>query len=244
MWNSRALVFDLDDTLYQESSYFSEIFSAFCSNEGWPNSTFAPLMDDFRHLRFTQKDLFGYFLDQNRSRLRSTAASVNNEYRESLRNGLFSLYTGIQAHLTPMNGVAAWMEFAHGNGLKVGVLTNGVAAAQRNKWACLDIPYKAEITLLPARECKREKPYPEAFHAISQALGVEINQITFLGDRFENDLSYPLSQGATGVLLSQEPVQVRSCGNWFSAPDLQSALSLVVQKSAGQMKAANSSQRD
>jgi len=244
MWSSRALVFDLDDTLYSESSYFAAVFAVFCSSQGWPNSAFAPLMENFRYLRLTQKDLFGFFLDQNLSLWRSSDASAINEYRESLHSALFSLYTGIKTNLKPMNGAAAWMEFAHKNGLKVGVLTNGVAAAQRNKWACLDIPYKAQTTLLPARECKREKPYPEAFEAISQALGVEINQITFLGDHFENDLSYPLSQGATGVLLSQEPDQVRSCGNWCSAPDLVSALSLIVQKSAGQMKVTNFPQRD
>ena len=244
MWNSRALVFDLDDTLYSESSYFAAVFAVFCSSQGWPNSSFAPLMENFRYLRLTQKDLFGFFLDQNLSLWRSSDASAINEYRESLHSALFSLYTGIKTNLKPMNGAAAWMEFAHENGLKVGVLTNGVAAVQRNKWACLDIPYKAQTTLLPARECKREKPYPEAFQAISQSLEIDINKITFLGDRFENDLAYPLSQGATGILLSQEPDPIWPCENWCSAPDLVSALSLIVQKSAGQMWVTNFPQRD
>lgn len=227
MWNSQALVFDLDDTLYSESSYFTAIFSVFCSSQGWPNSAYAPLIENFRYHRLTQKDIFGFFLDQNYSFLRGTDAAAISEHRESLHGALFSLYTGIKTHLKPMDGAAAWMKFAHENGLKVGVLTNGVAVAQRNKWACLDIPYKTQITLLPARECKREKPYPEAFQSISQALGVEINQITFLGDRFENDLSYPLSQGATGIFLNQKSDKIRFHGKWCSAPDLVSAFSLL-----------------
>ena len=188
------------------------------------------MIENFRYHRFTQKDIFGFFLDQNHSLLRSIDAFPIIERRESLHSTLFSLYTGIRTHLEPLAGAAAWMEFAHEDGLRVGVLTNGVSAAQRNKWACLDIPYKAQIILLPARECAREKPYPEAFQTISLALGVEISQITFFGDHFENDLSYPLSQGATGVLLNQESDQVRLRGRWCSAPDLISALSLFLQK--------------
>src|SRR3989337_2388524 len=96
MWNSRALVFDSEDTLYSESSYFAAVFAVFCSSQGWSNSSFAPLIDNFRILRRTQKDLFGFFLEQNRSLWRSSDASAINEYRESLHSALFSLYTGIK----------------------------------------------------------------------------------------------------------------------------------------------------
>ena len=190
-------------------------------------------MENFGHLRRTQKDLFGLFLDQNCSLWQSSDVSASSEYRESLRNFLFSLYTGIKINLAPINGTIEWMEFAHKHDVKVGVLTNGVVVAQQNKWACLDIPYKTQVTLLAARECGREKPHPETFRRISQTLGVGLSQITFIGDRFENDLAYPLSQGSTGILLSQEAEFSQPDGSWCSAPDLASAFSLYKLKVGG-----------
>jgi len=227
------LVFDLDDTLYLESSYFLAIFSTFCLQRKWPDNAFTPLIENFRHLRLNQKDIFGFFLEQNRSLIENNNTSGTAEDRESLHNALFSLYTGIKTYLQPMDGVAEWLDFARRNSLKVGVLTNGVVAAQRNKWACLDISGKDHITFLPARECKREKPGPDSFHAISQSLDIEMQQITFVGDCFEKDLAYPLSQGATGILLCQEPVRIPSDEGWFHTPDLLSALSTLVQKREG-----------
>lgn len=230
MWNSKALVFDLDDTLYPESSYFKAIFSDFCLIHGWPDSAFASLLENFYLLRHTQKDIFWYFLNENSLLWLNSAQCGVNEYREVLHRTLFGLYTGIEITLAPAAGAVEWIKFAHRNHMKVGVLTNGVVSAQRNKWTCLDLPHKAQIALFPAREFGQEKPHPEAFHGISKVLGVELSQMTFIGDRFENDLAYPIAQGATGILLSQQSSGIQQDRNWLGAPDLASAFSLYNQK--------------
>lgn len=230
MWNSRALVFDLDDTLLSECSYFEAIFSRFCSNHDWPTEAFTCLIANFRRLRREQNDIFGYFLGKN---IRLIGDQSGGGSRSALHEELFELYTKIEVGLDPMGGVTQWMDFARTHDLRVGVLTNGVVAAQRNKWRCLRGVNKKEIEFLPARACGREKPHPDAFWAMSRALDVRIDQITFFGDRFDNDLSYPVSQGATGVLVHEGATCGKIQRNLCVAPDLGGAFSILVPKDDG-----------
>ena len=94
-WNSSAIVFDLDDTLYKESHYFKHIFSYFCEINEWPKSSYVNIINNFSDIRMQHKDIFGYYLKQNRDYWK-----INNEYEDIkyfgyLRNLLFSLYINI-----------------------------------------------------------------------------------------------------------------------------------------------------
>ena len=227
--NRQALIFDLDDTLYPESIYFGEILTVFCSNHGWPNSSFAFLMDNFRYFRNSQSDLFGFFLDENVDLWEIESEAAKSQFKESCHIELFELYTSIKLSLKAYDGAHQLMKFAHDSGLKVGVLTNGVPAAQRNKWQCLDIPHKEDVIFVPARECRQEKPYSDSFHAVSHYLGVELDRTIFIGDRLENDLIYPLSQGAIGILLQDGGKNSFVSENFFPASDLNSAYLIIKQ---------------
>lgn len=221
------MVFDLDDTLYAESSYFEAVFSAFCAEVGWPSTAYASLIANFPFLRRNQKDFFGYFLDHNHDLIGSSTAGAADRQRSIMHDRLFSLYKGLVTRLEPMPGANAWMKFAWLNDLKIGVLTNGVPAAQRNKWACLDISCKDRAVLLPARELGQEKPHSESFKAISRLLGIEMVHITFIGDRYDSDLAYPLSQGAGGILIGNCDENILVNAECVIAPDLESALAVV-----------------
>ncbi len=227
--NKRALVFDLDDTLYPESTYFEAVFSLFCERYGWPKSSFTNLLGKFSQLRTNQKDLFGFFLDQNLELWKHKNDNCKNSFRQRYHLELFELYKSIQFRLKPNNGAEQLIKSAHFWGLKLGVLTNGVPAAQLNKWKCLEIPYKEEVIFVPARECIQEKPAPDSFHLLSQNLEVELSNAIFIGDRYENDLAYPLSQGAIGILLQNEGENICVHENYFHATNLKSA-ELLIQK--------------
>lgn len=230
MWNSRALVFDLDDTLLSECYYFEAIFSRFCSDHQWPVESFTKIIADFRYLRRNQVDIFGYFLDQNARLVDDGAGGAR---KSELHEELFALYTNIEVSLDPMRGVTQWMDYAWTNDLRVGVLTNGVVAAQKNKWRCLRGVNKDGIDFLPARVWIKEKPHPDAFLAMSRLLDVRMEQMTFFGDRYDNDLSYPLSKGATGVLVDAWASRVKIQHNLCISPDLANAFSILVSNNDG-----------
>jgi putative hydrolase of the HAD superfamily len=220
-WNSGAIVFDLDDTLYKESDYFKYIFSEFCEINKWPKSSYVSVINNFSDIRRQNKDIFGYFLKQNKNYWKMNNEYENTKYFDYLRNMLFSFYINIDVNLNPIGGTLEWLNYAAYNSIKVGVLTNGIIKAQYNKWSNLNIPYKDNITFIPARKCIKEKPFYEPFKLISDSMGVDLNNMTFVGDRFENDLQYPLSKGSTCILVNETKVDENSM--FHSATDLYSA---------------------
>jgi len=220
MWNSRAIIFDLDDTLLSESYYFEAVFFEFCLIHKWPKESYLPIIYNFNYIRTHEKDIFSYFLNCNRQYW-----SSNGELFDSLRDGLFSLYINIDAKLRPTKGALEWIDYARQNSLIIGVLTNGVVKAQYNKWKNLDLPNKEDIVFVAARECVREKPFSDPFIHISKSIGIDMGQITFVGDRYENDLAYPLSVGATGIVVSEDKIAINH-DNCYCSRDLSKAFLL------------------
>ncbi len=225
MWNSRAVVFDLDDTLYEESTYFHEIFKEFCGSCGWPDSSYSSIVRDFQYVRKNKKDIFSFFLAQNKCFWENTNKPAVSQKHNSLHESLFWLYKNIRVSLSPKEGLSDWMNYACNHSLKLGVLTNGVVEAQINKWRSLDFVGKDKVVFLPARKCGVEKPSEEPFVYISKSLNFDLAEITFVGDNFENDLAYPLSRGSTGILINPQITGFIDKGSWFVSPSLEEALS-------------------
>ena len=63
---------------------------------------------------------------------------------------------------------------------------------------------------------------------MSRVLDVRLEQMTFFGDRYDNDLSYPISKGATGVLVDAGASRVKIQRNVCVSPDLANAFSILV----------------
>ena len=226
MWNSKAIVFDLDDTLYAESSYFIAVFSEFCSENKWPQNSFSFIKNNFSHIRKNQKDIFKYFLIQNIQYWQHKNESIQTRNFKFLHDKLFDLYMNIKVKLKPMQGVSDWFRFAFDNDLKIGVLTNGVIEAQYNKWGSLDVKGKDNVIFKAARECEREKPSLESFVLMARSLELDFSEVTFIGDRFDNDLAYPLSQGSSGILINQCVSEYGNEKNMIFSDNLNDALSV------------------
>jgi putative hydrolase of the HAD superfamily len=204
MWNSKAVVFDLDDTLLSESNYFEAVLEEFCYIRGWPKSTVSPIIENFKYIRFNKRDIFRYFLQQNKKYWSCGNKKADERIFFSLRNLLFDLYKNINTKISPLDGAEDWIEYMQLNSCKIGVLTNGIAEAQYNKWRNLALNNKSTIIFVASRECGKEKPDSKSFIRISDKMGIGMKDITFVGDRFDNDLSYPLSQGSTGILIQSD----------------------------------------
>ncbi|MFM1897941.1 MAG: hypothetical protein RL577_181 [Bacteroidota bacterium] len=201
----RALLFDLDNTLYPEADYFKAIFSQFSQNEGLELESFAFLFKDFDRIRFTQRDIFRFALTQA------------GEFSESRHQALFDLFLGIETSLSPYPGVQELMDWALSEHLRVGVLTNGHAEAQANKWNGLQLLSKERIHFAPARLLGADKPDSRSFEEMLIQMGCRAEETLFIGDRFANDLEWGLKQGARVALVNaHEPEQVvPSFGNFY-----------------------------
>jgi putative hydrolase of the HAD superfamily len=217
--SSKAIVFDFDDTIYPEADYFQDVFFSFCSEVGWPKSAYEDIIKNFRHYRLTKKNIFSFFLQAN--------SSIRKTNREPLPDSvlldrLFEIYTSIETNLTPYDEAESAINIALNNGFKVGVLTNGVVNAQINKWKCLSLAAKSEISFIPARVTGADKPNPMAFEKMQEMLGVVIERTVYVGDQFKNDIEYPLNAGGWGVLIADESIQHINYDKYFRISNISS----------------------
>ena len=84
------------------------------------------------------------------------------------------------------------------------VLTNGVSEAQRNKWKSLRLPRKERISFYAARDLNGDKPSPATYEAWRRLQEVEWSRVIAVGDKYENDVAYPLQMGASAVLVNAD----------------------------------------
>lgn len=229
MSQMKAIIFDLDDTLFEEASYFKLVFEKFCNDHSWPHESYRSILSDFYYLRRNQKDLFGYFLDLNVSIWASQDQNRCVGLRSVLHQELFEHYISICGSLNFSPGAIECFEYALQRGIKAGVLTNGISLAQRNKWKCLGGNSYESIHFFPARELGYEKPDSRVFSAIMGKLNLPIKNTFFIGDKYENDLAIPVSLGAKGMLIGREADSLPQSQNFYHIKSLLEIPSLINQ---------------
>lgn len=184
-----CLLIDLDDTIYPEAEYFRVIFDEFCNQLKLDRENVHSFMVDFAYHRRNSPDIFGVFL-------RSIGL-----WSESNRDCLFNLYKTVTMELLPYPGVNDLMRTCTENEIRVVVLTNGIAAAQENKWRNLNIDEKLSFCFQATRLLGQDKPSAETFEKVRSQLGFGWEHILTIGDSYEKDIAYPTSRGALGILV-------------------------------------------
>jgi FMN phosphatase YigB (HAD superfamily) len=231
--SNKAIVFDFDDTIYPEADYFQKVFSVFCSELGWPKSSYENIIKNFRYYRLSKKNIFNFFLQSNLSDKERKKQIISDS---RLLDRLFEIYTSIDMILSPYEKAESVINIALDNRFKIGVLTNGVVSAQINKWKCLSLAAKNEIIFLPARITGADKPNPLPFEKMHNMLGVEVERTIFVGDQFKNDLEYPLKIGGFGVLIADESKQFFKYENLFCIKNISSLNNIIKTLSESKFK--------
>ncbi len=185
-----SIIFDLDNTIYPESEYFKAIIEHFCEEKKIDRKLFDFLFENFDEIRFTKSNIFKYVLEKT-----GQYSNENQEY-------LFQLYISIKTKLLPYDGIEDWFLKCASEGLKIGVLTNGIIEAQQNKWESLNLN-KNGVVFVPARIIGKDKPNIETFDKFFEKTGFNIQKTIFVGDRFENDLEYGFTHGANCILIGE-----------------------------------------
>jgi FMN phosphatase YigB (HAD superfamily) len=183
------VLFDLDDTLFSESTYLFSVVKNYFSVNG--NNVLIPV--DFKNrivtLRQERKDILGAILND-----------LNMDYSQH-HDALFEEYCNHDLRIKPFDGVNELISQLLNLKLRIVVLTNGVIESQASKWKALEIARKDEIHFYIARSLGGDKPREETFESVLSELGYEWNQVVAVGDKLANDISYPVSRGAVGFLL-------------------------------------------
>ncbi len=190
MLKVQALLFDLDNTLIDEGQYFDAVFAEFAKR--WKKDAVEFQSALAESLRRASRDIFGDVL------------KAVNFFSTDRQAELFHLYQTIEAKIRFYPDAQDLISFARDRRWKLGIVTNGVVAAQKNKIKCLGAQDIFDC-IIYAREFgkENEKPAARPFLEALLALGVNNNEVVFIGDHSQNDILGAKRVGLRNILLNR-----------------------------------------
>ncbi|WP_298472017.1 HAD-IA family hydrolase [uncultured Psychrobacillus sp.] len=175
----KAVIFDLDDTLISEREYiesgYRHISKLLCEKLNIDElDIYLLLMELFKE---SSVKVFNRFFDKLEvSYSRKDITELVEEYRNHLPNIMFN------------DEVLACLEFLKRKGIKVGIITDGYANAQRQKLKAIGaINYFDHIIVTDELGRDYWKPHPKAFEIMKEALDIEYREIIYVGDNPKKD---------------------------------------------------------
>ena len=203
-----AVLFDLDDTLIDFQ--YSRRHGLRAVQELLPGLAPVPLEelelvhDEELHANYL-RTLDGSLSDDEArlERMRGICRRYGVQADEKAVAGAAGAYAREQQsnpRLVP--GVPELLEALRGR-VRIGVVTNGPSARQRDKLELCDIRPEDLDALAISEEVGAAKPDPAIFRQALAGLGVAPEQVTMVGDSWENDVLGALGSGMAAVWLNR-----------------------------------------
>lgn len=163
----RAVVFDLDDTLYSESDYVLSGFSAVATE-----------IENIYGISGAQSELAALFGADRRGVfgrfLRAHGLGADGE------KNLVDVYRNHAPKITLFPSAERTLTVLRERGYKLGVITDGDGERQRNKADALGLLSLVDEFIVT--DASAQKPKPDAFINMANALGVSSEQMMYVGD--------------------------------------------------------------
>lgn len=184
----KAIICDLDNTLYDENILLQAVCSHFCEKYAINTALATNITDS--HFRLHSKDIFGDWL------------KGFDFYTPSRQEELFSLYASMPTALSLYEDAKAFLEAMQEGGIKVGILTNGNIQAQTHKIALLQLEaFPIEYARILGKEY--EKPHISAFERILDKLQLTAKDCAFVGDNPLTDIAGANNAGIYSIWLKR-----------------------------------------
>lgn len=189
---ARAIIFDMDDTLYAEEDYIRSGYRAIAVrlavNGISPQKIFDLLWDIFSH--DPQEKVFNVVM-----------AKLNIPETPELVNELITLYREHKPDIAPTEGVIELLEYLSGK-YRLGLISDGYLPGQHNKLEALGIrKYFDEVIFTESLGREFWKPSARAFEIIADKLGVAHSECVYIGDNEKKDFIGPNALGWQTICL-------------------------------------------
>ncbi len=191
---SKAIVFDLDDTLYNEIEYLKSAYFEIAHHldpKGWK-----PLYSRMFSLYRSREDVFAYLSGE----YKTDKDLLIQRYREHKPN----------IHLFP--GALSLLQSIKKNNGKVGIITDGRSLTQRNKIRALGIDNVVDHIVV-SEEIGTEKPHRRNYEALSENLPAR--EYVYVGDNLKKDFLTPNQLGWTTIGLIDNGLNIHKDGFRF-----------------------------
>ncbi|MBQ9549355.1 MAG: HAD-IA family hydrolase [Lachnospiraceae bacterium] len=194
--STKAVIFDLDDTLVSEISYCISGYreaSGYIAEKLLPERDAGDIFDELLRL-FNQdhKNVFNRFL-------------INNIRSDEQVMELVETYRKHFPNISYFDDVRPCLNCLKERGIKTGILSDGYAVTQRQKIRALNAEKDFDIIVL-TDEIGREawKPDPAGFRLIEEKLGVKASETVYVGDNPEKDFYLSVTAGIKTVRIIRE----------------------------------------
>ena len=192
----KAVVFDLDDTLYPEQQY---ALSGFHAAANYVNTLYdIDIYDDLvkRFLAGERTNIFG-----------ATLARHFKYVEEDLIRKIMYVYWSHNPRIEMYADARVCLALLISKGVRIGLVTAGQSSIQRKKVAALEleplmdsIVYSDDL-LGPKQPCQ---PCEDAFHITALQFDLELSEMIFVGDNPLVDFSIPRKLGMGTVLIRRK----------------------------------------
>lgn len=182
----KAVIFDLDDTLYPESAYVESGFSAVAK--------YLETKYNFTGINALLKELF----KQNKNNVYGRAMQMLG-IDEGEISKLVEIYRNNKPSCLPyFEDALPAFEMLKARGIKIGIITDGRVIGQENKINALNLKkITKDIIITDSLGGEKfRKPHPLAFELMSQKLGISYDEMLYVGDNRKKDFyiktTYPI----------------------------------------------------
>lgn len=133
-------------------------------------------------------------------------------------------WQGVLAHTHLRQGVLELFSDLHAHNIRIGVCTNMLVGVQTRKLLHLGIADQIDF-LVTSEEAGKDKPHPAMFALALQKAECQPAQALMVGDSFEHDIRGAHSAGIFGLWLHvhQNAVPVTADFDFLESPDFQHA---------------------
>jgi putative hydrolase of the HAD superfamily len=211
----KAVIFDLDDTLFAHTA------SATAAIHAWvPQLGGTPTNELVAQWFVIERHTFDQWLagaltkqDQRRGRLRAFLPLIGHPV-PATDDELDEIFTGFLDRYrecwSAFPDARPALEVARSNGWRIGVLTNGTTSQQNAKLTAIGLAGLVDV-VSTSEQLGVSKPAPQAYRLACEALGVDPADTMMIGDNLELDVEGARAAGlsaqhldrATGITLAE-----------------------------------------
>ena len=181
----KAVVFDLDDTLYSEKEYV--------------RSGYQKIAEILPEVENAAEKLWMLF-EAKKSAI-DELLKMESIYSEEVKQACLHAYRYQIPDIHLYEGVKEMLEDFRAKGLKIGIITDGRPEGQRAKLQVLKLEKMVDYIIVTDEFGGSEyrKPNPIAFHTMKDKLGVEYAEMCYVGDNIKKDFISPERLGMVSM---------------------------------------------
>lgn len=191
----KAVVFDLDDTLISEKEYIRSGFRQVSKKIAEKNNldkeyVYELMLDTFNE---DSKNVFNRVLDK-----------LNIQYEKEDIKELINFYRGHMPDIKLYEDAKYILDTLKAKGIKLGMITDGYKITQRNKLEALNIgDYFEHIVVTDELGREFWKPHQKPYEIIKEKLGLEYENMVYVGDNVSKDFVTANKLGMNTVFINR-----------------------------------------